>query len=130
MNTDIPGDLIVSEEVLADIAGHAALQCYGVVGMAQPAAANGLAKFLPQSPLRKGVIVSVDEDGVLISLYVVLEHGVNINVVSTISSIRLPSHLKNSFKPRSRESMCTYRESKFVRAIRSKLNRSHEESFE
>ena len=52
MNTDIPGDLIVSEEVLADIAGHAALQCYGVVGMAQPAAANGLAKFLPQSPLR------------------------------------------------------------------------------
>ena len=50
MNTDIPGDLIVSEEVLADIAGHAALQCYGVVGMAQPAAANGLAKFLPQSP--------------------------------------------------------------------------------
>ena len=56
MNTDIPGDLIVSEEVLADIAGHAALQC---------------------------VIVSVDEDGVLISLYVVLEHGVNINVVST-----------------------------------------------
>lgn len=83
MNTDIPGDLIVSEEVLADIAEHAALQCYGVVGMAQPAAANGLAKFLPQSPLRKGVIVSVDEDGVLISLYVVLEHGVNINVVST-----------------------------------------------
>ena len=43
MNTDIPGDLIVSEEVLADIAGHAALQCYGVVGMAQPAAANGRA---------------------------------------------------------------------------------------
>ena len=28
MNTDILGDLIVSEEVLADIAGHAALQCY------------------------------------------------------------------------------------------------------
>ena len=27
--------------------------------------------------------LSVDEDGVLISLYVVLEHGVNINVVST-----------------------------------------------
>ena len=64
-------------------AGHAALQCFGVFGMAQPAAANGLAKFLHQSPLRKGVIVSVDEDGVLISLYVVLEHGVNINVVST-----------------------------------------------
>ena len=87
MNTDIPGDLIVSEEVLADIAGHAALQCYGVVGMAQPAAANGLAKFLPQSPLRKGVIVSVDEDGVLISLYVVLEHGVNIVSTNLVDQV-------------------------------------------
>lgn len=83
MNTEIPGDLIVSEDVLADIAGHAALQCYGVVGMALPSENTGLAKLLPQSPLRKGVTVSVDEDGVLISLYVVLEHGVNINAVST-----------------------------------------------
>ncbi|WP_251197808.1 Asp23/Gls24 family envelope stress response protein [Anaerotardibacter muris] len=83
MNTEIPGDLIVSEDVLADIAGHAALQCYGVVGMAVPSANTGLAKLLPRSPLRKGVVVSADEDGVLISLYVVLEHGVNINAVST-----------------------------------------------
>lgn len=83
MNTEIPGDLIVSEDVLADIAGHAALQCYGVVGMAAPRNNTGLAKLLPQSPLRKGVVVSVDEEGVLISLYVVLEHGVNINAVST-----------------------------------------------
>ena len=83
MNTEIPGDLIVSEDVLADIAGHAALQCYGVVGMALPSTNSGLAKLLPQSPLRKGVTVSVDEDGVLISLYVILEHGVNINAVST-----------------------------------------------
>ena len=83
MNTEIPGDLIVSEDVLADIAGHAALQCYGVVGMAPAGPNNALSKLLPQSPLRKGVVVSVDEEGVLISLYVVLEHGVNINAVST-----------------------------------------------
>lgn len=83
MNTEIPGDLIVSEDVLADIAGHAALQCYGVVGMALPNANTGLAKLLPQSPLRKGVVISADEEGVLISLYVILEHGVNINAVST-----------------------------------------------
>ncbi len=83
MSTDIPGDLIVSEDVLADIAGHAALQCYGVVGMAVPSANTGFKRLRPNSPLRKGVIVSVDEEGVLISLYVILEHGVNINAVST-----------------------------------------------
>ena len=130
MNTDIPGDLIVSEEVLADIAGHAALQCYGVVGMAQPAAANGLAKFLPQSPLRKGVIVSVDEDGVLISLYVVLEHGVNINVVSTNLVDQVTFALEEFVQAPLKGIDVHVQESKFVRAIRSKLNRSHEESFE
>jgi uncharacterized alkaline shock family protein YloU len=51
--------------------------------MAIPSANNALAKLLPQSPLRKGVTISADEDGVLIGLYVILEHGVNINAVST-----------------------------------------------
>ncbi len=83
MSNEVPGSLIVSEDVLADVAGYAAMQCYGVVGMAAPNAADGLAKLLPQSRLRRGVVVSTDEEGTLISLYVILEHGVNINTVST-----------------------------------------------
>lgn len=47
MGNEIAGDLIVSEDVIADVAGHAALECYGVVGMAAPNAADGLAKILP-----------------------------------------------------------------------------------
>ena len=42
MGNEIAGDLIVSEDVIADVAGHAALECYGVVGMAAPNAADGL----------------------------------------------------------------------------------------
>ena len=80
MGNEIAGDLIVSEDVIADVAGHA---CYGVVGMAAPNAADGLAKILPQSRLRRGIVVSSDEEGTTVSLYVILEHGVNINVVST-----------------------------------------------
>ena len=83
MGNEIAGDLIVSEDVIADVAGHAALECYGVVGMAAPNAADGLAKILPQSRLRRGIVVSSDEEGTTVSLYVILEHGVNINVVST-----------------------------------------------
>lgn len=83
MGNEIAGDLIVSEDVIADIAGHAALECYGVVGMAAPNAADGLAKILPQSRLRRGIVVSSDEEGTTVSLYVILEHGVNINAVST-----------------------------------------------
>ncbi len=83
MGNEIAGDLIVSEDVIADVAGHAALECYGVVGMAAPNAADGLAKILPHSRLRRGIVVSSDEEGTTVSLYVILEHGVNINVVST-----------------------------------------------
>ena len=60
MGNEIAGDLIVSEDVIADVAGHAALECYGVVGMAAPNAADGLAKILPQSRLRRGIVVSSD----------------------------------------------------------------------
>lgn len=83
MTNEITGSLVVSEDVIADVAGHAALQCYGVVGMAAPNAVDGLAKLLPASRLRRGIVVSTDEDGTIVSLYVVLEHGVNINTVST-----------------------------------------------
>ena len=31
----IPGSLSVSNDVIADIAGYAAMSCYGVVGMAE-----------------------------------------------------------------------------------------------
>ena len=82
MTGEIEGNLNISKDVLADVAGHAALQCYGVVGMASPNTVDGIAKLLPNSRLRRGVVVSVDEDGTLVSLYVILEHGVNINVVS------------------------------------------------
>ncbi len=83
MGNEIAGNLIVSEDVIADVAGHAALECYGVVGMAAPNAVDGLAKILPQSRLRRGIVVSTEDDGTSVSLYVILEHGVNINVVST-----------------------------------------------
>ncbi len=82
MSNEIAGDLVVSDDVIADVAGHAALQCYGVVGMAAPTAADGLAKLLPKSRLRRGIVVSTDEEGILVSLYVILEHGVNISTVS------------------------------------------------
>ena len=59
MNDTIPGNLHVANDVLADMVGNAALECYGVVGMAAPSAADGIAKILPASRLRRGVTVTV-----------------------------------------------------------------------
>ena len=82
MNDTIAGNLHVANDVLADMVGNAALECYGVVGMAAPNAADGIAKILPASRLRRGVVVTTTEVGVPVELYVVIEYGTNINTVS------------------------------------------------
>ena len=82
MNDTIAGHLDVANDVLADMVGNAALECYGVVGMAAPNAADGIAKILPASRLRRGVVVTTTEVGVHVELYVVIEYGTNINTVS------------------------------------------------
>lgn len=82
MSATIPGSLHVANEVLADIVGNAAMECYGVVGMTAPNAADGIAKILPTSRLRRGVVVNTLEEGVHVELYVVIEYGTNITTVS------------------------------------------------
>ena len=82
MDTTIPGELHVANDVLADMVGNAAMECYGVVGMTAPTAADGIAKILPTSRLRRGVVVDATEEGIHVELYVVIEYGTNISTVS------------------------------------------------
>lgn len=82
MTDVIPGDLHVANDVLADIVGNSAMQCYGVVGMAAPNAVDGIAKILPASRLRRGVSVKLVDDIVNVDLFVVIEYGTNISTVS------------------------------------------------
>ncbi len=81
MTQKISGNLHVSNDVLADLAGTAALGCYGVVGMAAPSLQDGIAKILPANRLRRGVIVTPARLASSI-IYVVIEYGTNITVVS------------------------------------------------
>jgi uncharacterized alkaline shock family protein YloU len=80
--TDVKGDINIANDVLADMAGYAALECYGIVGMASPSITNGVAQLLSRDKLRKGVVISSDGEGVAVDLYVVVEHGTNISEVS------------------------------------------------
>lgn len=83
MAEKVHGSLTVSDDVFADLAGYAAKECYGVVGMAALTQAQGRASVLPGPRLRKGVRVSRDEQGRLcVDLHVILEYGVNVTAVS------------------------------------------------
>jgi uncharacterized alkaline shock family protein YloU len=77
------GAVHIANDVLADLAGYAALESYGVVGMAAPTLREGVAQLLPRQKLRKGVkIVSGEGGGVSVDLYVVIEHGTQLAEVS------------------------------------------------
>lgn len=82
MTQAIAGDLHIANDVLADMVGNAALECYGVVGMSSASTVDGIAKILPASRLRRGVTVTSTEEGVHVDLYVIIEYGTNINTVS------------------------------------------------
>lgn len=82
MTEPIAGTLSVSNEVIADIAGYAAMSCYGVVGMAEQMQGAESVRLLPGQRLRRGVLVTTTESGLTVDLHVVLEAGVNMRSVS------------------------------------------------
>ena len=96
MADSIAGDLVIQPEVVADIAGHVALESYGVVGMAAPTLTDGIAKLLPARALRRGIKVVTTDDGVHIDLFVIVEHGTNIAEVSRMLSENVAYQLRDS----------------------------------
>jgi uncharacterized alkaline shock family protein YloU len=89
MTAPCTGEIRIGNDVLGDIAGYAALECYGIVGMASPTLRDGVAQLLSLDKLRKGVRVTSDGEGVVIDLYVVAEYGTNLAEVAHNMSDRV-----------------------------------------
>ena len=68
IKTDL-GEVIISEELIATLAGVAAIECYGLVGMAARAKIkDGIAELLGRDNLSRGVEVNQDEEHLIIDL--------------------------------------------------------------
>ncbi len=76
------GSIILSEEVIATIAGVAATECYGIVGMASNKVTDGIAELLGRENLAKGADVALGEDDVSITLNVIVGYGTRISEVA------------------------------------------------
>lgn len=76
------GKISISREVIAVVAGLAAMECYGLVGMASQKLQDGLAELLGRENLSKGVSVKIDENEVNIDLFIIVEYGINITMVA------------------------------------------------
>ncbi|CAA7602746.1 Asp23 family, cell envelope-related function [Acididesulfobacillus acetoxydans] len=76
------GKIDISEEVIAIIAGAAAVECYGLVGMSSRKITDGFAEILGRENLDRGVVVSIQDDRVFIDLYIIVGYGVRISEVA------------------------------------------------
>ncbi len=90
------GGLDISEEVIATIAGAAALECYGLVGMASRKIIDGFAEMLGRESLSKGVAVVLDGREVSIELYIIVSYGVKISEVANNVRERVKYSVENT----------------------------------
>lgn len=77
------GKILISDEVISVLAGSAALDCYGLVGMAtRKQLKDGIAELLRRENLSRGVEVRRDAEGVHIDLYIIVSYGTKISEVA------------------------------------------------
>ena len=83
------GRITISKDVIAEIVGRTAAECYGVVGTTPRPGPGGvrLPRALARGRVAQGVAVDGADDGLHIDLHVVVEHGLNLaEVGATVRS--------------------------------------------
>jgi uncharacterized alkaline shock family protein YloU len=80
-NSTEKGSIKISDEVVAVIAGLAAMEVEGVAGMSG-GIVGGIAEILGRKNLSKGVKVEVGEKEAAVDLYIIVNYGVRIPEVA------------------------------------------------
>lgn len=89
------GEINISTDVIATIAGLAATECYGLVGMASKNAKDGIVELLKKDSLSKGVKILADGEEITVDLYIVVEFGTNISTVADNIINKVKYNLEN-----------------------------------
>lgn len=76
------GNINISMDAIATLAGGVVTECYGVVGMAsQKLFKDGLAELLKKENYAKGVVVHQKDGQLELDLFIIVSHGVKISQV-------------------------------------------------
>lgn len=77
------GLINIAPHAVATVAGIATMQCFGVVGMASRNLQDGISELLTgKDNLTKGIEVSIEDESVSVTLYIIVEYGVRIQEVA------------------------------------------------
>ncbi len=80
------GYISIDDNVIATVAGLAAIECYGIVGMAALNVADGLFGLLKKENLTRGINISYNTNEefcntIKIELHVIVSYGTNIAAI-------------------------------------------------
>jgi uncharacterized alkaline shock family protein YloU len=77
------GQIDISNGVIATIAGGAAVDCYGIVGMASKnQIKDGFTDILRKENFTRGVVVRQEEEQVHIDMYIIVSYGTKISEIA------------------------------------------------
>lgn len=96
IKTNNIGSINVELDVVRTIAGLAAMDCYGLVGMVAQDLQSGLTSMLGRESIRKGVIVKPGPSGLEVDLHVIVGYGIKIKEVSHNVMQKVKYELENN----------------------------------
>ena len=81
MNTHM-GSITIDKEVIGQYAGSVAVECFGIVGMAGVSVKDGLVKLLKMDSMTRGIVVTMENNKLVLDFHVIVAFGVSILAVS------------------------------------------------
>ena len=81
MNTHM-GSITIDKEVISQYAGSVAMECFGIVGMAGVNMKDGLVKLLKMDSMTRGIVVTMENNKLVLDFHVIVAFGVSILAVS------------------------------------------------
>lgn len=88
------GSVLINKEVVAQIVNQSIMESYGFVGFGYKE--MGILELLKGENIKKGVNISEKEDGSIeIEIYVIVQYGVNIEMVANNSIEKIKYNVEN-----------------------------------
>ena len=93
------GNINITEEAIATLAGQVVSECYGIVGMAsKKIVQDSISMLLKKENYGKGIVVNRTTKGIEINIYVIVSCGVRISEVVYEAQKKIKYVLENTLQ--------------------------------
>jgi uncharacterized alkaline shock family protein YloU len=76
------GEISISDQAIRDLARNAALQTYGVVGLARQNLRTGLLQLVRGKEIDRSIVVEREDSKIRLDIFVIIEYGTNLAEVA------------------------------------------------